>query len=139
MCIPVFALNSGQTSLTSPSQESESEAPRGQQGHGRRLLGYDRRVVADGRGGHVGHQRDPFGGLRRRPEHGPGVGRMALGREPGMVVIRDDGEGEPSVLGADDVRHQVGRRALLAHHGVANANHVTTPLRVPTFRPPLAD
>ena len=93
--------------------ESEPEAARRQQGHGRRFLRDDRRVIADRRRGHIGHEREPLGRLRRRPEHRPRVWRMALRLDPGMEVVRDDREVEPGVFGPDDILRP-GRSASVA-------------------------
>src|SRR4051794_4902811 len=125
--------------------EAEGEPALAQQLHRGGLLGDDGRVVAEGRAGDVGHQRDP----RRRPrggaEHRPRIGRVALLVEPWEVVVGDDGEVEAGGLGGDHVVDQLARAGLLAHHRVAPLGHgsssalrvvVLVPLRVPAAAAP---
>lgn len=52
-----------------PGAQSENEPAFGEQLHGGCLLRHDRRVVPDGRAGHVGHQLDAAGGVGHRAEH----------------------------------------------------------------------
>ena len=81
------------------------------------LLGDDRRVVAHDRAGHVRHQRHPLGRGGDRAQHGPRVRGVALAVEPGQVVVADDLEVEPGVLGGDGVGDQLAGPALLASSG----------------------
>ena len=102
--------------------EHEAAVP-GEQRDRRRLLGDDGRVVPHGRAGHVGHERHALGRRRDRPEHGPRVGRVALRVEPGEVVVADDLEVEPRLLGGDGVGDELAGPALLAHQGVTEGDH----------------
>jgi hypothetical protein len=104
--------------------QAQPEPPLAQQLHRRGLLGHDRRVVPDGGTRHVGHERDPGGGLRGRPEHTPGVRRVALALQPGEVVVRGHGEVETRLLRPHHVRHQVPGAGLLRHHRVSEVRHV---------------
>ena len=103
--------------------EPEPEAPAGEDLHRRRLLGHHRRVVAQDRAGHVGHQRDTLRRLRGGAEDGPRVARVPLGLEPGLVVVADHGEVEAHRLGALQVAHELVRPGLLGHHRVAEIRH----------------
>ena len=110
----------------SPAPSPRRKRPPERICHRRRLLGDDRRVVADRRAGDVGHQADPLGHRGGGAEHRPGVGRVALLDQPGLVVVGDLGEVEARRLGALDVGDErVGRR-LLAHHRVAEFSHAAS-------------
>jgi hypothetical protein len=100
--------------------EAEGEATLGQERHGGGLLGDDRRVVAHGRVGHVRHERDALGRLGGGAEDAPGVRRVALGVEPGVVVVGDHSEVEAGLLGPDHVPHQLPGSRLLTHHRVTD-------------------
>ena len=62
--------------------QSEDEPSVGKDLHGGRLLRDDRRVIPHGRAGHVRVQIYPFGNLRHRAHHRPGVRCMSLGCQP---------------------------------------------------------
>ena len=112
-----------------PGAEAEREAPVGEDLQRRGLLRDDRRVVAQGRAGHVGHQLDPLGRLGDRAEHRPGVRRVPLRREPREVVVARHLEVEPDLLGCDGVPDQLLRAALLGHQGVAEIASCFEPRR----------
>ena len=103
--------------------EAEAEAPAGEDLHGRGLLRDDRRVVAQDRARHVGHQPDALGGMGRGAEDRPRVARVALGLQPRLVVVADHREVEARLLGPLDVAHQLVGARLLAHHRVAEFRH----------------
>ena len=54
---------------------------------------------------------DPLGGVRGRPQHRPGVRRVAHGGEPREVVVAGDLEVEADLLGRDGVPHELARAA----------------------------
>ena len=120
-----------------PRPEPEAEAAAGEDPHRRRLLGDDRRVVADRRAGDVGHQADPLGHRGRGAEHRPGVGRVALLDQPGLEVVADLGEVEARRLGALDVADERIGRGLLAHHRVAKFGHGAAGTRERQIEDPL--
>jgi hypothetical protein len=68
-----------------------------------RLLGDDRRVIADRRTRHVGHEPDALGGVRRGPEDRPGVAGVALLGHPRLEVVRADRELKAGRLGGHHV------------------------------------
>ncbi|CPU66997.1 Uncharacterised protein [Mycobacteroides abscessus] len=108
-----------------PGAEPEGEAVVGQERHGRGLLRHDRGVVAQEGAGHVRHEADALGRLGDRPEHGPRVRGVALGVEPGEVVVAHHLEVEADALRVDRVLHERTRAGLLGHEGVAEAGHVS--------------
>ena len=103
----------------SPAPRPRVNRPSDEDLQRRGLLRHDRRVVPEGRAGHVGHQRDAAGGLRGRAERHPGVRRVAHLVQPREVVVAADGEVEARRLRTHHVADQVLRPGLLGHHRVA--------------------
>jgi hypothetical protein len=89
--------------------DPEAETPGAHRCDRCRLLGHDRRVVADGRTRDERNQLD-IGRLRReRAEHAPGIRTVVLRMEPGVKVVGDRDEVEPSLLGARGLRKELVR------------------------------
>ena len=103
--------------------EAEPEAPAGQDLHRRRLLRHHRRVVAQDRARHVGHEADALGRVGGRAEDRPRVARVPLLLEPRRVVVADHGEVEARAFGVLEVADKPVGPRLLAHHRVAEVRH----------------
>jgi hypothetical protein len=120
--------------LTRP--ETEGEPPARERLHRRRLLRHDRRVVAHGRAGHVGHQLGAVGDLRDRAQHAPGVGRVPLFGQPRRVVVAHDLEVEAGLFRTGGVPDQLVRPGLLGHQRVTDPHRRLLSGRAPLTRSP---
>src|SRR5690606_16949940 len=64
-------------------------------------------------------------------------GAVPLPVDPGMVVVGDEGEGEPGLFRLAGEAHQRRRVVLFAGEGVSDLSHAVTPLpRTLTVDPP---
>src|SRR5207248_4231528 len=88
--------------------------------HGRRGLGNDGRVVADGRAGDSGTDPQPFRSSRDSTKHRPDKWRAALPVRPWVVVIRNYREGKATVLGRASQIDELLGPSLFARQCVAN-------------------
>ena len=101
---------------------AEPEASIAHHRDGRRLLGHDRRVVADRR---AGDERDELDSLRLRGEreHAPGIRAVVVREQPRVEVVGDGDEVEPGRFGARSLCEQLVRVVELAHQAVAVRGH----------------
>src|SRR3712207_1909913 len=78
--------------------DAEPEAALHHRRRSGRRLGDDRRVDPDGWAGHAGPEAYPLRGGGDTPDHAPHERALALGVDPGVVVVGDPGGGEPRLL-----------------------------------------
>ena len=83
--------------------DAEEEAARQHRGGGRGGLGDDRRVDAEYGARDAGADRDSLRRLGDAPEDAPDERALALAVDPGVEVIRDQGEVKSRLLGTRGV------------------------------------
>src|SRR5690606_27331442 len=107
---------------------AQEEAAGHERRRGRCRVGDDRGVDAHGGTGDAGAEPQALGFLSDRADDGPDEGAVPLPVDPGMIVVGDEGEGEPGLFRLAREAHQRRRVVLFAGEGVSDLSHAVTPL-----------
>jgi hypothetical protein len=105
-----------------PGAEPEHEAAGHHVRDGRRGLGNVPRVEAQDGTCHACAYGDSLRLARDRAEHGPDERAVSLPVDPGVKVVGDESELEPSLLGKPSLSDEFARRELLARERVAEVD-----------------
>ena len=102
---------------------SEDDPARRQAAERGKRLCHHRGVVAQGRGQHAGAQDDSLRRGCRRAQPGDGVGRMAIGMAPGLVVVAGPDGVEAVLFRGDGEVEELSWAELFSRGLVAESKH----------------